>query len=168
MPEPRSLGEPPARILLVDDSLQFVRDLRQKLKALHPSWELISADSPERAMNLLSRHRIDAMVSEAVFRKDTSLRFIAWAARHDPELPCVIVTGRPDLAPRRALPMTVTRVLVKPPEPQVVAGCVERVLRLRAPTSGPEVVSAVARPPASAIACSASLSAVARALRSAS
>lgn len=153
----------PPRILVVDERAHALRSLAGALRAAHPDWSVSGVDSPVRAVALLERDPVDVVITEVVFDEMRGARFVAWLAERDPDLPCLILTERPDLAPRRSVCPNVQRVLLKPAEMEVVEACLGRALRARAlGRREPD-----ARPIASAVACSTRLFGVHRALRSA-
>ena len=156
------------RILLVVERVHALRSLAGALRALRPEWNVIPVDSPVRAVAMLERELVDVVITEAVFDEMRGARFVAWLGERDPDLPCLILTERPDLAPRRSVSPNVQRVLLKPAEMEVVDACVCRALRARevARREGQITRSVAPRPIVSAVACSTRLVAVQRALRS--
>ena len=153
----------PPRILLVDESPYSLSELGRTLRAAHHDWQVVGVDSPVRAIAMLEREgeHVDVVITEVVFDEMRGSRFVAWLGERDPDLPCLILTRRPDLAPRRSVAPNVQRVLLKPPDMTVVEACIGRALRAR------HVARTEAKPPVSAVACSTRLFAVHRALRSA-
>src|SRR5690606_25366043 len=98
------------RILLVDERVQALRALASALRGAHPDWNVIALDSPVRAIALFEHESVDAVITEVVFDEMRGARFVAWLGERDPDLPCLILTERPDLAPRRSVAPNVQRV----------------------------------------------------------
>lgn len=157
------MGSP--RILLVDERVHALRSLAGALRAAHPEWNVTAMDSPVRAVALLERESVDVVISEAVFDEMRAARFVAWLGERDPDLPCLILTERPDLAPRRSVCPNVQRVLLKPAEMEVVEACIGRALRARESARHAPADRVLPRPIVSAVACSTRLTAVHRVLR---
>jgi DNA-binding NtrC family response regulator len=153
-------------ILIVDERVHALRSLSGALRAAHPEWNVSAVDSPVRAVALIEREPVDVVITEAVFDEMRGARFVAWLAERDPDLPCLILTERPDLAPRRSVSPNVQRVLLKPAQMDVLEACVARALRARQTARQARVERVEPRPIVSAVACSTRLFAVNRAIRS--
>jgi DNA-binding NtrC family response regulator len=151
-----------SRILLVDESAHSLRALSGALRSACSDWSISCVESPLRAVALIEREPLDVVITEVVFDEMRGARFVAWLCERDADLPCLILTSRPDLAPRRTVCPNVQRVLLKPAELEIVVACVGRAVRARRLTRATEP-----KPIVSAVGCSAPLVSVHRALRSA-
>lgn len=166
-PTPWQAGTGSPQLLVVDDCVHSLRALASSLRSAHPNCRVAAIDSPLRAVALLEREPVDVVITEVVFDEMRGSRFVEWLASRDPDLPCLIVTHRPDQAPRRTAAPNIQRVLLKPADSEVMAACVGRALRARRLMSTEVAAAPESKPIVSAVACSAPLFAVHRALRSA-
>lgn len=136
-------SDKPARVLLVDDDDQGRRALTRLMAA--SSFEVISVPSGAEALQMLAQGGIDVIVSDIAMPKMSGIELLRIVREHDPELPVILITGRPDIdSAVNAVELRAFRYLSKPVEwatlrSAIEAGLRARVLaRVRDPASGRE------------------------------
>lgn len=101
-------------VLLVDDEPLVLEGLK---RALHKeNYEVLSADSAAEALEILSRRKVDVIVSDEMMPGMTGSEFLGIASDKYPETIRIILTGHPtlDSALRSINKGHVYRFLVKP------------------------------------------------------
>lgn len=83
------------RVLLVDDDALVLRSCTRTLQRAGLTVE--TADDAERALELVSTHRYDVIVSDLRMPGSTGLEVLQRARQHDATVPFVLITGNPDL-----------------------------------------------------------------------
>ncbi len=118
-------------ILLVDDEPQVLEALRT---ALHKApYEILTATSGMEGMDILSRHRVDVVVSDERMPGMTGSVFLGMVLRKYPDSIRIILTGQAslDAAIRAINEGGVYRFLTKPCNPVDLSFTIHHALQMR-------------------------------------
>jgi DNA-binding NtrC family response regulator len=115
-----------ARFLVVDPDPVSRAQLRARLRAMHPKWEIFVARSAAQATALLERLDVDVVVSELCAERFDGELLLAQIAERWPAVVRVAHTVRPGVC-RHA-----HRQLAKPAEDTALFVAAKTALRLRA------------------------------------
>lgn len=127
-PPPRSFPGRP-RVLLVDDEPQALRLFSAFLSA--SGMEVASAESADRALELLERHRFETIVTDLRMPGLDGFSLLRAVRERDVDLPVVVVTGCPGPeTPEDALELGAIEFLVKPVAGELLARVVTTSTRL--------------------------------------
>jgi signal transduction histidine kinase/FixJ family two-component response regulator len=133
-PAPGASGEPPARLLVVDDEATVTELLQEFLTSL--GYEVEVAGSGEAAVARIPVYRPDAVLSDLNMAGLTGLDVMRAAREFDPETMVILITGETTTAVAiDAIRQGAYDYIIKPFELDDVQGSVERALanrRLRA------------------------------------
>ncbi len=88
-------GEAPPRVLVVDDEPALVRIIERQLTKA--GYAISTACDGQRATELLSTCRFDAIVSDIDMPKMDGIRLLQAVRQQDPDVPVILMTGSPDL-----------------------------------------------------------------------
>jgi diguanylate cyclase (GGDEF)-like protein/PAS domain S-box-containing protein len=91
-PEPPHAA--PARILLVEDDAAEAGLIDRRLRRAWPDLELQRVDTPEELEAALAGPPWDAVLCDHVLPRMTSREVLATLRRHDPDVACILVSGR--------------------------------------------------------------------------
>ena len=83
-------------ILCVDDEVSILKSL-QRLFIQHDA-SLLLADSGEKALELMQRHKVNVIISDMRMPGMTGAEFLAQAAKAQPDAYRILMTGYADLA----------------------------------------------------------------------
>ena len=102
----------PYHLLLADDDAQF----REVLRSLFEPWfELVEAESGERAVEIVEDRRIDLLLLDMHMDELTGIETAQIVKRIDSHLPCILVTGdATDELVEEATKVDIWSVLSKP------------------------------------------------------
>ncbi len=126
-PEP-ALAAGKARVLLVDDNPQFLRNLVAYLRGR--GYEADAEQTAGGALDALSLGRYDAVVVDWIMPEVNGLALLKEIRARLPELPVLLMTGHgaPSLA-RIAREATAADVLIKPFPPKALPTALEKCLK---------------------------------------
>ena len=118
------------RILIVDDDANTLAQLARAFRM--EGLEALIADSAERALELLRREKLDAVVSDVVMPGTSGLQLLDAIGRERPELPVVLVSGQATIEMAvQATRSGAVDFLEKPVSAQKLLLTVENAVRLR-------------------------------------
>lgn len=80
----------PYQLLLADDDSRFREVLRSLLE---PWFDLVEAESGERAVEIVEHRRVDLLLLDMHMEKLTGIETVRIVKRIDARLPCILVTG---------------------------------------------------------------------------
>lgn len=115
-------------ILFVDDDIQVLDAI---IRSLHKeSYELLSATSPEKALEILSQRRVDVIVSDEQMPGMLGSELLALAAKDYPETIRIILTGHANVeaAVRAINEGQIYRFLIKPSHAAELAVTIRQAL----------------------------------------
>jgi DNA-binding NtrC family response regulator len=115
-----------ARFLIVDPNPVARAQLRHRLRALHPKWEIFVARSAPQALALLERLDFDVVVSELSVDGFDGTELLTQIAERWPALARVAHTSRPGVC------RAAHRMLGKPADDTTLFVAVKTALRLKA------------------------------------
>lgn len=87
----------PATVLIVDDHEDFLVSVEMVLDFWMPEVEVVTEADPVRALDILRRRRIDAVVADYRMPGMNGLTFLMRAAEIAPEARRVLITAFPDV-----------------------------------------------------------------------
>lgn len=86
----------PRRLLLVDDQPEVLGALRTFLRYSFGDVDVLTADTPQKALDILRRERVDLVVADFVMPGMDGLEFLGEARRLAPSVPRVLFTAHCD------------------------------------------------------------------------
>lgn len=89
------------KVLVVDDEENILSAFRDFLKKEH--CEMVAASGVEEAMGVLSRQRINLLITDIRLEDTSGVTFFMEAKRIYPKLPVIVITGYPDLVTEEAM-----------------------------------------------------------------
>lgn len=117
------MTDPTTRVLLVDDDGLVARSYSRLLQRTGNAVTL--AASAEEAAELLGAHAFDVVVSDIMMPGGGGIAMLRAAHAHDPDLPVILVTGRPTVESAvEAVQSGALKYLMKP----VIDGDLERAV----------------------------------------
>src|ERR1700677_1596612 len=91
---PQARPIPSRRVLLVDDSLDFIQVLKDHLvKKRDPSWIVHTARNYSEALDCLKVNPVDLVVLDIQMPVMDGLQFLTMLKRSRPSLPVVVLSG---------------------------------------------------------------------------
>ena len=114
-------------ILLVDDE-PFILTLLESL--LSPSYDLITAKNGKEALEIAAKPdpRIHLVVSDIDFGDPNGIYVMEQVRFYNPEMPYILMSGRPDLHEKRALETGANHFLSKPYSRKALIQIVDQLL----------------------------------------
>lgn len=85
-----------AKILLVDDDLVYLDELSDGLSSL--KHDVSCAASTEEAQVLLENAEFDVVICDTIMEGGGALSLLHHLAATQPDLPFIVITGRPEIA----------------------------------------------------------------------
>jgi EAL domain-containing protein (putative c-di-GMP-specific phosphodiesterase class I) len=138
MPDEDRLSEPPqskppqhsqGTILIVDDEPIVLRGLASFLE--QSPFDVVTCLTPHEAIGHISNGDVQVVVSDVAMPEITGIELLRMVRQHDPDLPVVLVTGKPGFKSAfDAIEYGAFLYLVKPVRADVFASAVERAARL--------------------------------------
>ncbi len=116
-------------VILIVDSDSFLQELLASGIRLHnPSYEILLTESPHSAFLLLQRHKVDLVVSEAVFPgSDRGVEFLLGLEEYSPGLPVIVLTETPTSELQK--PISAETVISKPPDMDFLLRRIDRLVQ---------------------------------------
>jgi DNA-binding NtrC family response regulator len=93
--EETAMEKPPRKILLVDDEENVLSALRRTLR--REPYDILLANGPEQALELLSQHQIDLVLSDHLMPRMTGLELLKIVRNRHPSAMRLILTGHADM-----------------------------------------------------------------------
>lgn len=126
-------------VLFVDDEPKVLRGIENALRALGCRWELCFVERGATALELLSRTRFDAIVSDMRMPEMTGAELLREVQARFPETIRVVLSGFAEFeATLRAIPVA-HHFLLKPCDGETVMSAIERGLLLKRHISDPDL-----------------------------
>jgi DNA-binding NtrC family response regulator len=118
-------------VLFVDDEPQVLEGVKDVLRT--ETFEVVTAASVQKALNLLSTHPVDVVVSDECMPDMSGSEFLGVVRRLHPETVRIILTGQATVqAMARAInDGEIYRFLVKPCHPEVLASTIRDALLIK-------------------------------------
>jgi len=112
---------PPVRVMLIDDEVEFLRSMRTVLE--RRNMEVITADSGERGLALLSEGLVDVVILDIKMPGMDGLEVLKLIREGYPSVQVIMLTGHPSLeGAMEAIRRGANEYLKKPPDlPELVA-----------------------------------------------
>lgn len=85
------MAEARGTILVVDDEIDVLEMIELGLRSA--GYQMLTADSGERAIEIFGQHRPDLVICDLKMPKMNGITTIARLREQDPELPVVVLTG---------------------------------------------------------------------------
>jgi HD-like signal output (HDOD) protein len=130
-------------VLFVDDEKELLDGLRRGLYAMRNEWTLLFAYGADEALDLLSRQRVDAVVSDMRMPKMDGAALLGLVQQRQPWAARIILSG---FSEREAVFRTVGpahQYYPKPCPPLVLADGIKRALAFRMTLQDPRLSSIV-------------------------
>lgn len=119
----------PWSILLIDPDTLLQEMIESGLRLFHPGIEVLKAQNPEVALQLLNERKVEAIITELEFTGSTrpGRLFLEELAKALPQLPIIVLTD----APFHEFPgsLRAAAVLAKPPELDLLLRRVDQLVR---------------------------------------
>ena len=114
-------GFPPVRVMLIDDEVEFLRSMRTVLE--RRNMEVITADSGERGLALLSEGLVDVVILDIKMPGMDGLEVLKLIRESYASVQVIMLTGHPSLeGAMEAIKLGANEYLKKPPDlPELVA-----------------------------------------------
>lgn len=126
-------------VLFVDDEPKVLRGIENALRALGCDWELCFVERGKTALELLSRTRFDAIVSDMRMPEMNGAELLTEVQARFPETIRLVLSGFSEFeATLRAIPVA-HHFLLKPCDGETVMGAVERGVLLKRHISDPHL-----------------------------
>jgi len=94
------------RVLLVDDDRELHKLLGAHLSKYQSSFEIVHADTGQKALDILERENISVLITDVVMPDIDGLQLLAHMNKQYPDIPCIVITSY-------SLPMLTGRLLSK-------------------------------------------------------
>ena len=116
------------RILLVDDEPGLLRIFHTALKIY--GYEVVGCTSAAEALERLGRETFDLVISDVNMPKCGGLELLQMIRKLHPELPVIVMTGRPSAeVERKATEHGASSYLIKPIMPTKLRAAIEAALQ---------------------------------------
>ena len=117
------------RILLVDDEPALLRIFHTALKIY--GYEVVGCTSASEALERLGQQKFDLVISDVNMPKCGGLELLQMIRKLHPEIPVIVMTGRPSAeVERKATERGAFRFLVKPIMPANLRSAIESALQI--------------------------------------
>lgn len=132
MDQPKATPQTPpterGRILLAEDDPFFSEYFAERLRGL--GHEVVCARDADEAIERLRAVRIDVLITDIYLPGNESLQLVETLRGVEPNLPVIVITGRPDLETAiKSVNCSVLGYLTKPPDWEAVERWVSLALR---------------------------------------
>ncbi len=118
------------QILLVDDEPDLLLIAQEYLTRLNPDFEFHTAESAQKAIETLKKHRFDVIVSDYKMPEMNGLEFLEWLREKDRITPFIMFTGRGrEEVAISALNLGANYYLKKGAEPETVYGELAHIIQ---------------------------------------
>lgn len=89
-------------VLIVDDEASFLLSLQDVLKVHQDKFKILTAENGEAAVKILRDTTVDLLVTDLRMPEMNGFELLAWASRHQPQLPVVAMSafGTPEIEAR--------------------------------------------------------------------
>jgi EAL domain-containing protein (putative c-di-GMP-specific phosphodiesterase class I) len=132
-------GASRGRVLVVDDDGSFALTCARMLDAF--GYAVRVANDGRSAIELAAKEHFDAMVTDINLPDQNGIQIMQGVRRTDPDMPIILVTGRPDLeVARAALEWDAINYLTKPVSAMQLERELDRALRRRRTTTRMRIV----------------------------
>lgn len=114
-------------LLIVDDETRILSALRRALR--REGWDILTAETAAEALALLEGQAVDAILSDQKMPGMSGLELLAEAARRQPEIVRILITGWTEEVPRERLDaLGVDALLPKPWDAEVLRETLRKAL----------------------------------------
>jgi EAL domain-containing protein (putative c-di-GMP-specific phosphodiesterase class I) len=128
-PQSSNAPQSPGSIVIVDDEPIVLRALASYLD--RSPYEIITCLTPHEAIGHISNGNVQVVVSDVAMPEITGIELLRMVRQYDPDLPVVLVTGKPGFKSAfDAIEYGAFLYLVKPVKADVFASAVDRAARL--------------------------------------
>ena len=100
-------------LLVVDDEVRILSALKRALRK--ERYEVVTADSPQAALRILSERRFDAVMSDQKMPGMTGMQLLTRASELQPGVTLILITGGTEEIPRDRLSEVGVRALITKP-----------------------------------------------------
>jgi len=118
------------RVLVVDDDIAVLDDLRRALQICGANWDITIATSGEEALKYVEEYECDVIVTDMRMPGMDGAELLAIVRDEYPEVMRILMSGNSDFSFTQRLVPQAHQFLHKPCQPSVVIPLVERVYEL--------------------------------------
>ena len=123
------MAEPARRptLLIVDDEVRILTALRRSLR--REGWEILVADSPDKALALIEDHDIDVVLSDQKMRGMSGLELLEIVKERSPHTRLLLITGWTGEVPEAVVSrLRLLAVIQKPWDDEELKGILRRAM----------------------------------------
>jgi len=131
------------RILFVDDDRMLLEGLRRMLRSMREEWDMAFANSPQEALELLSKESRDVIISDIRMPGMTGVELLEQVREKHPQTVRIVLSGQ---ASRETVLQSIGpthQYLTKPCDPDTLKGAIGRLGMLRDLLSAPKLRGAI-------------------------
>jgi len=129
MTQPITAADDQGTIVIVDDEPLVLRALATYLE--RSPYHVVTCLTPHEAIRHISNGHVQVVVSDVTMPEISGIELLRMIRQHDPDLPVVLVTGKPAFkSAAEAIEFGAFMYLVKPVKPELLVSTVERAARL--------------------------------------
>jgi len=125
------------RVMFVDDEANVLAGLRRMLTGMKGSWEMLFASSGVEALEILSRERVDAIVSDMRMPGMNGAEFLARVQDLYPSTARLVLSGQVDPDTVLDVVRSAQQFLAKPCDALTLTSAVRRALAVQRSLSDP-------------------------------
>lgn len=129
MPQPIAGESHPGNVVVVDDEPMVLRAFTRHLE--RAPFNVVACPTPEEAIVQVATGQVQVVVSDISMHEMSGIDLLRTIREHDPDLPVILVTGRPEIATAtKALEYGAFRYLIKPVDADLLVDTVRRAAQL--------------------------------------
>jgi len=118
-------------ILFVDDEKNVLQGIRRMFRGMRDSWEMSFAESGPEALDILSKNKMDVIVSDMRMPGMDGAALLTEVLNRFPEVIRIVLSGHSDIEMVVKSVLPAHQYLSKPCDPEKLKSVVERALKLK-------------------------------------
>lgn len=133
------------RILFVDDEPRILQGLQRMLRGMRQEWEMMFAESGQKALDILTQRNFDVVVSDMRMPGMNGAELLKEVMNRYPQMIRIVLSGHSDREMILKSVLTAHQYLSKPCDAETLKSTVMRASALRGLLSGNEIKNIVSK-----------------------